>query len=135
MTNPSPFALRRRILARVLARCCPQCGQRALFAGYARLARACPACGLVFRREQGSQTGSMYLTAVAGELFAAALIGLAWWLFDWSTTTFVLVLVPLTLAFTVAFLPLSMALWVGVEYATDLENQEPWVAPRESEPR
>lgn len=127
--------LRRRILARVLARDCPQCGARTLFARYARLARECSACGLVFRREQGSQTGSMYLTAVAGELFAAAGIGLAWWLFDWSTLTFVLVLVPLTLAFTVAFLPLSMALWVGVEYATDVENREPWVAPREPESR
>lgn len=135
MSSPSLFARRRNLLARVLARCCPQCGAHALFKGYARLAPDCSNCGLVFRREQGSQTGSMYLTAVAGELFAATLIGLAWWLFDWSTTTFVLVLVPLTLAFTVAFLPLSMALWVGVEYATDLENKAPWVAPRESEPR
>jgi uncharacterized protein (DUF983 family) len=130
-----PIATRRLILGRVLARSCPQCAARTLFVRYARLAATCSACGLRFRREQGSQTGSMYLTAVAGELFAAAGIGLAWWLFDWSTTTFVLVLVPLTLAFTVAFLPLSMALWVGIEYATDLQNQEPWVTLRDSEPR
>jgi hypothetical protein len=73
----------------------------------------------------------MYLTAVAGELFAVFLIGVAWWLFDWSTARFVLVLVPLVLAFTAAFLPLSQALWVGVEYATDLEGREPWAELRE----
>ena len=97
----------------------------------AMLAERCAECGLVFRREAGSQTGSMYLTALAGEFFAVLLIGLSWWLFDWSTVTFVLVLVPLTLAFTVAFLPLSQALWVGVEYATDLAGHEPWAELRE----
>jgi len=127
----SPLALRRLILTRVLARRCPQCAARTLFARYARLAQRCPRCELVFRREAGAQTGSMYLTAIAGELFAALLVWLAWWLFDWPTSTFVLVLVPLVLAFTVAFLPLSQALWVGVEYATDLEGREPWAELRE----
>jgi uncharacterized protein (DUF983 family) len=127
----SLLATRRLILARVLARGCPQCAAHTLFVRYARLAERCADCGLVFRREAGSQTGSMYLTALAGELFAVLLIGLFWWLFDWSTVTFVLVLVPLTLAFTVAFLPLSQALWVGVEYATDLAGHEPWTELRE----
>lgn len=131
MSPKSLLATRRLIFARVLARRCPQCAARTLFARYARLAERCTECGLVFRREAGAQTGSMYLTAVAGELFAVLLIGIAWWLFDWSTTRFVLVLVPLVLAFTAAFLPLSQALWVGVEYATDLEGREPWTSLRE----
>lgn len=73
----------------------------------------------------------MYLTAAASEIFAAALIFLFWWLFDWTTLVFVLATTPLVLAFCAAFLPVAQALWVGVEYTTDLEGQEPWVELRE----
>ncbi|HEX6886207.1 MAG TPA: DUF983 domain-containing protein [Planctomycetota bacterium] len=123
-------ATRLLVLRRVLARTCPQCGRGALFAGYARLARACPTCALVYRREPGAQTGTMYLTAIVGELFAAALIFLFWWRFDWSVRTYVLVLVPLVVAFSALFLPMAQALWVGVEYLTDLEGGEPWTRLR-----
>lgn len=72
----------------------------------------------------------MYLTAIVGELFAAALIFLFWWRFDWSVTAFVLVLSPLVLAFCVLFLPVAQAIWVGVEYWTDLQGGEPWARLR-----
>jgi len=127
----SKLATRRLILARALERRCPQCGKGALFRAYARLAESCARCGLVFRREAGSQTGSMYLTAVVGELFAAALIVLSWWLFDWTPRTYVLVTTPLVLAFCAAFLPFAQAIWAAVEYATDLEGHEPWAELRE----
>jgi uncharacterized protein (DUF983 family) len=122
----SRLAARRLVFARVLRRRCPQCGTGALFRAFARLERACARCGLVFRREQGSQTGTMYLTAAVSEVFAAALIFLFWWAFDWTPLVFVLVTAPLVLLFCVSFLPLAQALWVGVEYATDLEGREPW---------
>jgi uncharacterized protein (DUF983 family) len=73
----------------------------------------------------------MYLTAVAGELFAAALIFLFWWAFDWTPLVFVAVTAPLVLLFSLAFLPVAQALWVGVEYATDLEGREAWAELRE----
>jgi len=126
----SPSQVRRLILRRVLARRCPQCGQGALFRRYARLAECCASCGLVYRREPGAQTGSMYMTAVAGEVFAVALIFLFWFSFDWSPTVFVLVTAPQVLVFSVLFLPVSQALWVGVEYATDLSSHEPWAELR-----
>jgi hypothetical protein len=31
----------------------------------------------------------------------------------------------------VLFLPVAQALWVGIEYATDLAGGEPWAALRE----
>lgn len=127
----SRFAARRLILARVLARRCPQCGHGRIFQRYARVAPQCKRCALVFRREPGAQTGSMYLTAAVSEVFAAVLIFVFWWQFDWTPLVFVLVTAPLVLAFCAAFLPVSQALWVGVEYATDLESQEPWVELRE----
>jgi len=117
-------------MKRVLTRRCPQCGQGRLFRGYARLQDACSSCALVFRREPGAQTGSMYLTAAVGELFAVLVIGLFWWLFDWSTLRFVATALPLVFVFCALFLPVSQAVWVGVEYVTDLEGHEPWAELR-----
>jgi uncharacterized protein (DUF983 family) len=129
--SPSLLATRRLVFGRVLRRCCPQCGAGALFRGFARLATGCERCGLVFRREQGAETGTMYLTAAVSEVFAALLILGFWWGFDWTPAAFVLVTAPLVLAFCVFFLPVAQALWVGVEYTTDLEGDEPWAELRE----
>jgi uncharacterized protein (DUF983 family) len=129
--TPSVLAARRLIFSRVVARRCPQCGGGALFRRYARLAPSCGTCGLVYRREQGAQTGTMYLTATVTEVFAAALIFFFWWRFEWTPLAFVLVTAPLVLVFSVLFLPVAQALWVGIEYATDLAGGEPWAALRE----
>jgi len=126
----SPLRLRRLVLGRVLRRRCPQCGAGPLFRAYARLLPACESCGLLYRREPGAQTGSMYLTAAVSEVFAALLIGLLWWLCDWSSAGFIALAAPLVLVFCAAFLPLAQALWVGIEYATDLEGREPWTRLR-----
>lgn len=128
---PSALAADRLlVLRRVLARRCPQCSAGRLFRAFARLHEACEGCGLVYRREQGAQTGSMYLTAAVTEVFAAVLIGVLWIAFDWSVARYLAVSVPLVLAFCVAFLPVSQSIWVGVEYLTDLGNREPWAQLR-----
>jgi uncharacterized protein (DUF983 family) len=127
---PDLAAARRLVLRRVLSRRCPQCGAIGLFRGYARLAERCGACALVFRREAGAQTGSMYLTAIASELVAVLLVFLLWWRFDWTPLVFVLVTAPLVLLASVLLLPLAQAVWVGVEYLTDLGGGEPWARLR-----
>lgn len=128
---PSPgAALRRAALRRVLARRCPQCGAGPLFRAYARLRPACPACGLVYRREPGALTGSMYLSAAVTQLFAAVVIALVWILTDWSPGASIALSLPLVVGFCALFLPYSQALWVAVEYATDAVNREEWVEPR-----
>ena len=109
---------------------CPQCGEGRLFEKYARLAAACESCGLVYRREQGAMTGSMYLSAAVTELFAALLVLLLWVATDWSTWTSISVGLAILLAFAYWWLPRSMALWTAIEYATDVNNREPWVLPR-----
>jgi uncharacterized protein (DUF983 family) len=109
---------------------CPQCGEGNLFEGYARLKTQCETCGLVFRREQGAMTGSMYLSAVVTELFAASLVAAVWLCTNWTVTTSLLVSVPILIAFTYWFLPRSMALWTSTEYATDVFNGESWAKPR-----
>ena len=115
---------------RALARRCPQCGAGRLYRGYARLHDRCSECGLIYRREQGAQTGSMYATAAVTQIFAALLIALAWLFTDWSVGPFLAVSVPLLLAFCGWVLPVSQSFWVGVEYVTAVMNGEDWARPR-----
>ena len=117
-------------LRRALRGRCPQCGVGALFGGYARLHRACPECGLVYRREQGAQTGSMYVSAVVTEIFAAALAILLFLATDWPTPVALGVGLVLVLAFSWFWLPRAIGVWVAAEYATDVHNRESWTAPR-----
>lgn len=72
-------------------------------------------------------TGSMYLSAVATEILAAALVLGIFFATDWSTAVSLAVSVPIVLAFSVWWLPRSIGLWVAVEYLTDVGNREPWV--------
>lgn len=106
---------------------CPQCGAGRLFASRFKLCHACEACGLVFRREVGAQTGSMYLCAAITEIFAALLCVGLFLVTDWGPWVSIAVALPLVVLFSFWFLPLSMAAWVAVEYASDVGNDEEWV--------
>lgn len=97
---------------------------------YARLHASCGVCGLVYRREQGAMTGSMYLSAIVTELFAALLILVIFFGTDLGPAVSIAVALPLLLGFAYWWLPRSMALWTAIEYATDVANREPWAAPR-----
>ena len=127
---PPIGTLRRVAFLRALRLACPQCGAKPLFRAYGRLRERCGTCELVLRREQGAQTGSMYVTAAVGQLFACALIWIAWLFTSWSPAVFFTVAVPLVLAFCALLLPFSQAFWVAVEYVTDAVNREAWVQPR-----
>lgn len=130
LENPTPpftIAARRLCLARAWRGLCPQCGAGRLFASYARLQERCSACGLIYRREQGAMTGSMYLSAIVTEIFAALIVLAIFFGTSWSVRTSLLVSVPLVLAFALFWLPRAMALWVAIEYATDLGNRESWI--------
>ena len=115
---------------RALAGHCPQCGEGRLFRAFARLAPTCSSCGLVFRREQGAQTGSMYLTAAVNQIFACLVFFAIWFATDWGVGRSLAVAIPAVLVFSVLFLPYSMSLWVAVEYWTDVKNEEEWARPR-----
>ena len=58
------------------------------------------------------------------------MLALGWILTDWSVPVFLAVAVPTVALFCVFFLPRSQALWVGIEYATDVANGEEWARPR-----
>jgi uncharacterized protein (DUF983 family) len=115
---------------RVVRKRCPQCGEGPLFRRFARLHEKCERCELVFRRESGAQTGSMYLTAAVSEVFAAAVALALFFLAPWSPAVEISLGVAFVVAFSYAFLPLAIALWTAVEYTVDVSNGEKWVAPR-----
>jgi uncharacterized protein (DUF983 family) len=125
----------KRLLPRTAGRAwtlrCPACGARGVFQRYAKLRAACPSCGHVLRREQGSQTGSMYLTAAVNQVFAALVILAVFAGTDWSLATQLAVSIPVVVAFCALFLPFSQTIWAGVEYVTDCINAEPWIVRRE----
>lgn len=119
-------SLRWLCLRRVLHKRCPQCGQGALFAGYARLRERCEVCGLVYRRERGAELGSMYLLATVSQVFAALVFfAFAFWIGLGSLAS-MLIGLPLVVAFCYGLLPWSMGIWTAVEYLTDLGNREWW---------
>lgn len=128
--GPGVGTLLRWVAPRALALRCPQCGRGRLMRGFGELEPACPECGLVYRREPGAMTGSMYLTAAVNQVFACLVITLVWIFTDWSVLVSLLVSVPLVGAFCFAFLPWSQSLWVAIEYVSDYVDREPWVAPR-----
>ena len=127
---PTMLRLRILFLRRVLAGRCPQCGKGELFARWAKLNERCGACGLVYRREQGSMIGSMYLSAIATEIVAAGISVGLFLATSWSVATALAVGLAIHFAFALWFLPRSMSIWVAVEYATDVSNGEWWAKPR-----
>ena len=114
-------------LKRVLTRRCPRCGDESLFATRFRLNESCSNCNLVFRREQGAMTGQMYLSAVFTQILAALMVGVIFLGTDWSPLLSIAVSVPIIILFAYWVLPKSMALWVAIEFMTDIGNREPWV--------
>lgn len=119
----------RTFFARAWRGRCPRCGAGALFARRFRLELACARCGLVYRREPGAMTGQMYLSAAVTEVLAGGLVLLVFFATDWGVVTSLAVTVPVVVAFSYWFLPKAMALWVAVEFLTDLSNRDPWAAP------
>ncbi len=130
MAQPGEVDLRAllpRVAQRVWTLRCPRCGSKGVFQRYAKLHEACPTCDHRFRREQGAQTGSMYLTAAVNQVFAAIVILVVFTSTDWSTTRQIAVSLSVVLVVCAVFLPFSQTLWAGFEYVTDRINAEPWV--------
>jgi len=127
---PDVRDLVRPCLLRVVRSCCPQCGRGRLFDRWAHLRERCGHCGLIYRREDGAELGSMYLGATVSQAFAALVFFAVYFFTDWSRAVSLAVGLPIVVAFCYGFLPMSMAIWTAVEYLTDVANREWWAKPR-----
>jgi len=74
--------------------------------------------------------GSMYLSAIATEIVAAAISLTLFFATSWTVATALAVGLAIHFAFAAWFFPRSMSIWVAVEYATDVGNGEWWAKPR-----
>lgn len=92
--------------------------------------RSCRICELVFRRESGAMTGSMYLSAAVTEVFAAFLAVTIFLVTDWAVLPSLALALPIFFLFSFWFLPRAMGIWAAIEYMVDESNGEPWVHPR-----
>jgi len=110
-------ALRRAVRLR-----CPRCGATPLFRGWFRMADACALCGLRFERAQGYFVGAIYVNYAATTVLALGGFFVLWGMFDLSTRTQLLVLVPVVLVFPLWFFRYSRSLWLAVEWSV---NHEP----------
>lgn len=109
-----PGAMRRAFLRR-----CPRCGLGELQESRFRLRTSCSVCGLCYRKEAGAMTGQMYLTAIITEIFTVLLVLAVFFLTDLDTLSSIALGLPLVVLFSYLVLPISMRIWVAVEYVTD----------------
>ena len=121
--------------AAALFGCCPRCGARTLFAGYAKFAERCRVCGLDFTKFNVGDGPAAFLTLVIGALVT----GLALWLELAVAPPFwvhVVLWVPFTAAAVLGGLRASKALLLQAEYrrgAREAVNEDWTVDPKDGE--
>jgi len=113
-------------IARVWQRKCPRCGNGDLFISRTKLAAACDSCSLRYRREQGGMTGQLYLAAVITQIFAASMVGIIFIFTDWTPAFSIPFGLTILALFGYWLLPKTTALWVCIEFMTDVGNREKW---------
>ena len=113
-TRPSNL----RLLLRAVARRCPNCGARGIFASFTELRASCPTCGLRLQRGESDYfIGAYLLNLVAVELLFALLLGVVayatypdtpWVLLQWSSLV-------LIIAGAVVCYPFAKAVWLAAD--------------------
>jgi len=111
--------------------CCPRCGSRTLFAGWAKFAERCRVCGLDFTKFNVGDGPAAFLTLVIG----AVVTGLALWLQLAVEPPFwvhIVLWVPLTALAVVGGLRASKAMLLQAEYRRGAREAvtEDWKADR-----
>lgn len=106
------------IVLRAIARRCPNCGAKGIFASYTELRPACPRCGLRLQRGESDYfIGAYLLNLVAVELLFAAMLGIVifltypdtpWAMLQWGGV--VLMIVGAVLCY-----PFAKALWLAAD--------------------
>ena len=80
-------------------------------------------------------TGQLYLSAVITQIFTAIVIGIIFIFTDWGPAVSIPTGLALLAVFGYWIFPKTIALWVCIEFMTDVGNRESWVqnAPTDSD--
>ena len=105
------------MLARGLARRCPNCGGGRLFERWTRMKERCPTCGYKFERQEGFAVGAMAINIVVtlGVFLVLMVVG---FIVTWPDPPLVPLIVGalvLNLVFPVVFYPFSKTIWAAVD--------------------
>lgn len=115
-----------RALGRGLAKRCPVCGERDIFASYFTIEERCPTCDLEFEREDGYWLGAMIVAmALVIVAFAAVFLGglaLTWPDVPWTGLLVATIIVNGLLPI-VAY-PWCMTVWMGLHHAFVTTNRD-----------
>ena len=119
------------MLGRSMARRCPRCGGKRIFANWAALEEYCPTCGFKFEREPGYWAGALIVNmAAALFVFLVTLVGgiaLTWPDPPWNVLSGVTIGVMLVVP--IAFYPWSKSIWMAIELSYHkLEEKEQFEA-------
>ena len=121
---PAPAAKRglmRRIgetVWAILRHRCPRCHQGKMFRGVWTMNDPCPVCGILFKREEGTFLGAMYVSYVLGGVLMAALyFPLEAALPTWRGLALTSLVTLLFLLFTPIIFRYSRTLWIYFERA------------------
>ncbi|MEX1148200.1 MAG: DUF983 domain-containing protein [Sphingomonadales bacterium] len=117
--RPSPMAALRRGLRRK----CPNCGNHDAFSGYLTLTPACTGCGAPLGDIRADDAPPYFTITVVGKI-VIGLVLMAEKLWQPSTLVHTMVWPALTIALTLALLPLIKGGVVGVMWAVGLRGDE-----------
>jgi len=110
---------RPKLLGRALARHCPQCGSRGVFANWFKLNERCPHCGLASDRVAGHFVGAVGFNTIFsfGMLLIVLLLG-TWAMYPHiNVPVLLLVCFATAVAMPILFWPFSQSLWQAFDLA------------------
>ena len=97
----------------ILRHRCPRCHKGRIFRGPLAMNDPCPSCGLLFKREEGTFLGAMYVSYVlSGVLMAVMYFPLSALLPNWDGITLSLLAMLAFLPFTLVIFRYSRTLWI-----------------------
>ena len=111
-------------LGRGVRGCCPACGQAGLFAGFLRVVRACPHCHAPLGRARADDAPPYFVILLTGHVVIPPLV-LTQRFADPSVLALTLIFVPLTLAVAVGLLRPVKGCVLAVIVALGLLDADP----------
>jgi len=103
-------------MLRGFRRCCPNCGEGALFTGYLKVVDHCPVCNEDYT-PQRADDGPAYLTILIVGHIMAVLMHFGWSLFRPDPLVFATVLTIVCVALSLYLLPRLKGMIVGIQWA------------------
>lgn len=95
---------------------CPNCGTGPLYRAYLKVADRCPACGEELFHQRADDAPPYVTIFVVGHLIVASVLAVDL-VYEWPMWLNVAIWFPVTIALSMAFLPVAKGALVGLQWA------------------